>query len=145
MCKTNIYSIRALFCVIFFVAVGSCNSNKDSWNNPEKVYGLLCNCKNSKGVTVDEQWLQTLKEHKVQSSSPDEVIRAVNHNTNMLYDMLDAHFLSDENYLNEMSRANDTLKVHNSQISPEGNFEELFAVRSRFPACVSTIAYLRAQ
>lgn len=134
--------LAAVLCIFSWF---SCKNKGTDWQSPETAYSHLCSCKNKAGKTIDEQWAESLKGQGILNRTPDELIRAINNNPEMLYDMLENHFIKDEQYKKNLSAVIDTLRAHGAPETPEmkGNFSELFSLRSRYPACVMGISYVR--
>lgn len=132
-----------LICSAFILgAISACKSGKKDWNSPATIYNHLCACKNKDGQRIDDAWKVLLIEKKVAAHSPDEIIKAIGSNTNMLLEMIDSLFLNDQVYLSALKTANDTLVKHGAKMEFKGQFAELFSVRSKYPACVSSINYI---
>ena len=141
MSNRYIYTLLVLG-TILTLGLTRCRSGEKDWKSPEVIYDQLCICENSQGQTIDAAWKELMRSKNVTVNSPDEVIRSVGSNTNMLFEMVDSLFLSDEVYLSSLKTANDTLLAHGAEMEVKGKIEELFSVRSRYPACVSSINYI---
>ena len=123
----------------------ACKKSGTDWKSPETVYSHLCSCKNKAGKTIDEQWVAVLNNNGILNRSPDELIRGINEHPELLYDMLDNQFIPDKQYRSNLKGVIDTLIAHGVPETPDlkGNFNDLFAIRSKYPACVMGIAYVR--
>lgn len=122
--------------------MGSCTSSPETWNSPRKIYSLLCSCKNSAGLTVDDQLVQVLNEKGIPASSTDEINRYIHSNTDEYIRFIDAYFKNDSVYMSNLRHAQDTLESHGAILDPKGNIGTLFSIKAKYPACIPALAYI---
>lgn len=128
--------------IVSFALIISCGPKVSEWNDPKKIYELLCTCQNQKGLTIDEQLKVVLLEKGVPAGSTDEINTYIGNNTEGFIDIIDQHFMNDTTYLQRLTTAKDTLNAHGSSMDVKGGIGTLFSIKAKYPACIAALPYI---
>ena len=120
----------------------SCGPIVEEWNDPKKIYGMLCSCKNQKGLTIDEQVKISVKEKGLPVNSTDQINTYISSNTDDFIGIIDRNFLEDTVYLQRLINVRDTLKAHGSDMDVKGGVGTLFSIKAKYPACIAALPYI---
>ena len=132
--------LKALTLIV--VLMVSCSTPAEDWNNPKKIYNLLCACQNKNGKTIDEQLVTTLKERGIDVGSTDKINTYISNNTEAFMKIVDDNFMSDTVYLANLVTAKDTLISHGSNMDVQGQIGALFSIKAKYPACIAALPYI---
>ncbi len=138
----NKYIVKNKTLLLSLLLLISCGPKVSEWNDPKKIYDLLCSCQNQKGLTIDEQLKVVLKQKGVPAGSTDEINTYIGNNTEGFIDIIDQHFMADTIYLQRLIIAKDTLNAHGSSMDVKGGIGTLFSIKAKYPACIAALPYI---
>ena len=130
--------------IILAILVTSCGPDKHDWKKPYKQYSELCNCKNSKSQTIDSALEELMKFSGTNSTDADQKAKFVNGHIEAFVDLIDTSFLNDREYILQYNAVLDSVKKHHAEIDFKGNFNSLFAIRSKYSGCLQALPYISA-